>query len=108
MANWHSLDSRRQVAAGLRFVHWCHASENVDAQKDPKNNPTVLVYQHLEDELHRAGAGSEAILALTTTRDGATNLRNYFEITGSRQMLKLQSKWQELPQSTALPAHRLS
>ena len=79
-----SIREDQQVATGLRFVHWCHASENVDAQKDPKNNPTVLVYQHLEDELHRAGAGSEAILALTTTRDGATNLRNYFEITGKQ------------------------
>ena len=41
---------------------------------------TVRVYQHLEDELTRAGAGNEGILALTTTREGAQNLRNYFEI----------------------------
>ena len=44
----------------------------------------MRVYQHLEDELQRAGAGSEAILALTTTRDSATNLRSYFEITGKQ------------------------
>ena len=40
----------------------------------------VRVYQHLEDELTRAGAGNEGILALTTTREGAQNLRNYFDI----------------------------
>ena len=48
--------------------------------EDPKNNPTVRVYQHLEDELTRAGAGNDGILALTTTREGAQNLRNYFDI----------------------------
>ena len=56
----------------------------MDARKDPQKNPTVRVYQHLEDELCRAGAGNEAILALTTTREGATNLHNYFAITGKQ------------------------
>ena len=68
------------IASGLRFVQWRHASPNIDARKKPKNNPTARVYQHLEDELTRAGAGNEGILALTTTREGAQNLRNYVEI----------------------------
>ena len=41
-----------------------------DARNDPQNNPTVRVYQHLEDALMKAGAGNEGILALTTTREG--------------------------------------
>ena len=72
------------VAAGLRFVHWRHDSQSDEAQRDPQNNPTVLVYQHLEDELERAGAGSEAVLALTTTSISATNLQNYFHTTGKQ------------------------
>ena len=62
----------------------CHASPNVDARKDPKNSPTVRVYQHLGDELTRAGAGNDGILALTTTREGAQNQRNYFDIAGKK------------------------
>ena len=46
----------------------------MDARKDPQNNPTVRVY----------GAGNEGILALTTTREGAQNLRNYFDIAGKK------------------------
>ena len=38
------------------------------------------MYQHLEDQLAKAGSDTEDILALTTTREGATNLRNYFSI----------------------------
>ena len=75
-----SIREDHLIASGLRFVQWRHASPNVDARKDPKNNPMVRVYQHLEDELTRAGAGNEGILALTTTREGAQNLRNYFDI----------------------------
>ena len=75
-----SIREDQLIASGLRFVQWRHASPNVDARKEPKNNPTVRVYQHLEDELTRAGAGNEGILALTTTREGAQNLRNYFDI----------------------------
>ena len=75
-----SIREDQLIASGLRFVQWRHASPNIDARKEPKNNPTVRVYQHLEDELTRAGAGNEGILALTTTREGAQNLRNYFEI----------------------------
>ena len=81
LANRHHLNTGRPIdCCGLRFVQWRHASPNVDARKDPKNNPMVRVYQHLEDELTRAGAGNEGILALTTTREGAQNLRNYFDI----------------------------
>ena len=79
-----SIRDDQQVATGLRFVHWCHASESAEAKQDPQNNPTVLVYQHLENELQRAGAGSDAILALTTTRDSATNLQNFFSLTGKQ------------------------
>ena len=42
------------------------------------------VYQHLEDKLTKAGADTDDILALTTAREGATNLRNYFTIAGKK------------------------
>ena len=48
-----SIREDQLIASGLRFVHWCHASDNVDARKDPQNSPTVRVYQRLEDELLR-------------------------------------------------------
>ena len=79
-----SIREDHLIASGLRFVHWCHASANVHARHNPKNDPTVRVYQHLEDQLTKAGADTDDILALTTTREGATNLRNYFTI-GRRQ-----------------------
>ena len=79
-----SIREDQLIASGLRFVQWCHASPNVDARKDPKNSPTVRVYQRLEDELTRAEAGNDCILALTTTREGAQNLRNYFDIAGKK------------------------
>ena len=66
-----SIREDHLIASGLRFIQWRHASPNIDARKEPKNNPTVKVYQHLEDELTRAGAGNEGILALTTTREAA-------------------------------------
>ena len=61
-----------------------HASPNVQAKQNPKNDPTVRVYQHIEDQLTRAGSEADDILALTTTREGATNLRNYFTIAGKK------------------------
>ena len=79
-----SIREDHLIASGLRFVHWCHASPNVDARNNPRNNPTVRVYQHLEDKLTKAGADTDDILALTTTREGATNLRNYFTIAGKK------------------------
>ena len=79
-----SIRENQLIASGLRFGHWQHDSDNVDARNDPKNNPTVCVYQHLEDALTKAGAGNEGILALTTTRDGAQNLRNYFDLTSKK------------------------
>ena len=78
-----SIREDQLIASGLRFVHW-----HVDARKEPQNNPTV---QRLEDELARAGAGNEGILALTTTREGAQNLRNS-TLLARRQMRKCQSK----------------
>ena len=57
---------------------------NVQAKQNPKNDPTVRVYQHIEDQLTRAGSEADDILALTTTREGATNLRNYFSIAGKK------------------------
>ena len=79
-----SIREDHWIASGLRFVHWCHASPNVQARQNPKNDPTVRVYQHLEDHLTKAGADTDDILALTTTREGATNLRNYFSIAGKK------------------------
>ena len=79
-----SIREDHLIASGLRFVHWCHASPNVDARNNPRNNPTVRVYQHLEDKLTKAGADTDDVLALTTTREGATNLRNYFSIAGKK------------------------
>ena len=79
-----SIREDHRIASGLRFVHWCHASPNVHARHNPKNDPTVRVYRHLEDQLTKAGADTDDILALTTTREGATNLRNYFTIADKK------------------------
>ena len=79
-----SIRENHKIASGLRFVHWCHASSNVQAKQNPKNDPTVRVYQHIEDQLTKAGSDTDDILALTTTREGATNLRNYFSIAGKK------------------------
>ena len=78
-----SIREDHKIASGLRFIHWCHASPNVQAKQNPKNDPTVRVHQHIEDQLTRAGSEADDILALTTTR-GATNLRNYFYIAGKK------------------------
>ena len=79
-----SIRAGHCVATGLRFVNWRHESQSDEALHDPQNNPTVLVYQHLEEELQCAEAGSDAVLALTTTRTSATNLQNYFHATGKQ------------------------
>ena len=84
-----SIREDHLIASGLRFVHWCHASPNVHARHNPKNDPTVRVYQHLEDQLTKAGADADDILALTTTREGATNLRNYFTIADKETAVKV-------------------
>ena len=68
-----SIRADQCVATGLRVVNWCHDSQSDEAVNHPQNNPTVLAYQHLEEELTKAEAGSDAVLALTTTRIGATN-----------------------------------
>ena len=47
-----SIREDQRIATGLRFVHWCHASPNVQARQNPNNDPAVRVYQHLEDQLH--------------------------------------------------------
>ena len=36
-----SIREDHRIASGLRFVHWCHASPNVHARHNPKNDPTV-------------------------------------------------------------------
>ena len=77
-----SIRADHLIASGLRFVHWCHASPNVHARHNPRNDPTVRVYQHLEDQLTKAD--TDDILALTTTREGATSLRNYFTIADKK------------------------
>ena len=64
-----SIREDHKIASGLRFIHWCHASPNVQAKQNPKNDPTVRVYQHIEDQLTRAGSEADDILALTTTRE---------------------------------------
>ena len=50
-----SIREDHLIASSLRFVHWCHASPNVDARNNPRNDPTVRVYQHLEDKLEAEG-----------------------------------------------------
>ena len=79
-----SIREDQRIATGLRFVHWCHNSPNLQARQNPNNDPTVRVYQCLEDQLAKAGSATEDILALTTTREGATNLRNYFSIADKK------------------------
>ena len=96
-----SIREDHLIASGLRFVHWCHASPNVDARNNPRNNPTVRVYQHLEDKLTNAGADTDDILALTTTGKG---LRIYVitsPLQAKRPMQKLQSKLQVPRPNTA-------
>ena len=44
-----SIRENHKIASGLRFIHWCHASPNVQAKQNPKNDPTVRVYQHTEE-----------------------------------------------------------
>ena len=83
-----SIREDHKIASGLRFIHWCHASPNVQAKQNSKNDPTVRVYQHIEDQLTKAGSDTDDILALTTTREGATNLRNYFSIAGKKANAK--------------------
>ena len=103
-----SIREDHLIASGLRFVHWSHASPNVHARHNPKNDPTVRAYQHLEDQLTKAGADTDDILALTTTREGATNLRNQvtklavLPLLQERQAPRLQ---QGLPITAGLPHH---
>ena len=56
-----SIREDQWIATGLRFVHWCHASPNVQALQNPNNDPTVRVYQHLEDQLTKAGSDTDDI-----------------------------------------------
>ena len=63
--------------------------DNIDARKEPKNNPTVKVHQHLEDELTRAGAGNEGILAFTTTREAAQNFEIAWKTANAETAVKV-------------------
>ena len=49
-----------------------------------RNDPTVRVYQHLKDQLTKAGADTDDILALTTTGRGSesTQLLHYCKQKG--------------------------
>ena len=51
-----SIREDQRIATRPRFVHWCHASPNVQAPQNPNNDPTVRVCQHLEDQLAKAGS----------------------------------------------------
>ena len=89
-----SIREDHLIASDLRFVHWCHAWPNVGRKEYPRNNPTVRVYQHLEDKLAKAGADTDDILALTTP---GKELRIYVitsPLQAKRPMQKLQSKLQ--------------
>ena len=79
-----SIREDQRIATGLRFVHCYHASPNLQARQNPNNDPAVRVYQHLEDQLAKAGSDTEDIWALTTTREGATNPRNYLSIADKK------------------------
>ena len=79
-----SIRDDQQVATGLRFVHWCHASESVEARQDPQNNPILCLCINTWKTNRSAGGRQRGILALTTTPASATNLRNFFDITGKQ------------------------
>ena len=79
-----SIRADHRVATGLRFVDWCHSSQNEDAVNNPPANQTILAYNHLEDQLSRASAGSDAVLVLTTTRISGTTLQGYFHDEGKQ------------------------
>ena len=103
-----SIREDHKIASGLRFVHWCHASPNVQAKQNPKNDPTVRVYQHVEDQLTKAGSDTDDILALTTTREGATNLRNYFSIAGKKANAETAVKVADATAKHCIVVHGLS
>ena len=78
-----SIQEDHRIASGLRFVHWCHVSPNVHARHRPRNDPTVRVYQHLEDQLAKAEADTDDIFPCNHPGRG-TNLRNYFTIADKK------------------------
>ena len=94
-----SIREDHLIASGQRF-DWCHASSNVHASITQEMTLTMRVYQHLEDQLTKAGADTDDILALTTT---GKELR--ISITSplqtKRPMQKLQSKLQVPRPNTA-------
>ena len=72
-ASWFRPDKVKAVSPFARMLQSTYS--DLSQRKDPKNSPKVRVCQHLEDELTRAEARNDSILALTTTREGAQNLR---------------------------------
>ena len=80
---WEPLQATLDAGCGLPLLvgplWWKGYRPRVRPKREPKGTKR-RVYQHLEDQLAKAGSDTEDILALTTTREGATNLRNYFSI----------------------------
>ena len=83
--NTACVTSSRLLPAHRRLPHPAFLSVFVEASfATATAASTVRVYQRLEDQLAKAGSATEDILALTTTREGATNLRNYFSIADKK------------------------
>ena len=86
-----SIREDHKIASGLRFVHWCHASPNVQAKQNPKNDPTVRVYQQIEDQLTKAGSDTWPSQPLGK---GPRIYAIVSPLPVRRRMQRLQSRWQ--------------
>ena len=80
-----SIREDRKIASGLRFVHWCHASPNVQA----KQNPKKLTPQFGCISISKTNLPKQALTLMTSWPSqppgkGPRNLRNYFSIAGKK------------------------
>ena len=84
-----SIREDQRIATGL----WCHASPNVQARQNPNNDPTVRVYQHLEDKQTKAEADTDD-WPLQPPRKGLRIYAITSLLQAKKAMQKLQSKLQ--------------
>ena len=85
-----SIREDQRIATGLRFVHWCHTSPNLQARRNPNNDPTVRVYQHLEDQ----ALTRKTSWPLQPLGKGPRTYAIVSPLPIRRRMQRLQSRWQ--------------
>ena len=85
---WHigttSIRANSRVTTGLRFVNWQHYSNDDASRKDPPPRPTILTYSYIEQWLNRSDGDGDTTLVLTTARNSAVALQNYFHSNGKK------------------------